>query len=141
MKKLLFILFALPIVVGCSQDKGTKETESTRNKLEINQHKTEAFELFPTQNMWTFIKLDTRNGKMWQVQYDVRGDNRMETVLNDKSLVSNGGEIYGRFNLYATQNIFNFILLDKVSGDTWQVQWSIDEDKRGIMPISKASSL
>lgn len=141
MKKLLFILFALPIVVSCSQNKATKEVESTRNKLEINQHKTDAFELFPTQNMWTFIKLDTRNGKMWQVQYDVRGDNRMETVLNDKSLVSNGGEIYGRFNLYATQNIFNFILLDKVSGGTWQVQWSIEEDKRGIFPISEASNL
>lgn len=29
------------------------------------------YQLFPTQNVWTFIKLDTRNGKMWQVQFSV----------------------------------------------------------------------
>ena len=27
------------------------------------------YKIFPTTNMWNFIKLDTRNGKMWQVQY------------------------------------------------------------------------
>jgi len=86
--------------------------------------------------MWTFIKLDTRNGRMWQVQFDVQGDNRMETILNDKPLVTSDKEAYGRFTLYATQNIFNFILLDKMDGGTWQVQWSIDENKRGIVPIS-----
>lgn len=136
MKKILLSLCILPLTLGCSQDKSGKDIEKTINKLEIDQHKIESYELFPTQNMWTFIKLDTRNGKMWQVQFDVQGDNRMETVLNDNALVSNGEEIYGRFNLYATQNIYNFVLLDKVSGKTWQVQWSIDDDKRVLIPIS-----
>jgi len=136
MKKIILALILLPVLAGCSQDKSAKEAENTRNRLEINRHKTETFELFPTQNMWTFIKLDTRNGRMWQVQFDVQGDNRMETILNDKPLVTSDKETYGRFTLYATQNIFNFILLDKMDGGTWQVQWSIDENKRGIVPIS-----
>lgn len=140
MKKFAWILFALLILVSCSQDKAAQKAEAVCNQMEINQHKAEAYELFPTQNMWTFLKLDTRNGKIYQVQFDVQGDNRMETVLNDQPLVANGEEIYGRFTLYATQNIYNFVLLDKVNGKTWQVQWSIDDDKRGIVPISQVSN-
>ena len=29
------------------------------------------YRLFPTQNMWTFLKLDTMTGKIWQVQFSV----------------------------------------------------------------------
>ena len=72
------------------------------------------YKLFPTQNMWTFIKLNTRNGQMWQVQYDTKGDNRIETFLNLSPLVSKEKEINGRFTLYPTQNIYNFILLDQM---------------------------
>lgn len=31
------------------------------------------YRLFSTKNMYTFIKLDTRNGKMWQVQWSTKG--------------------------------------------------------------------
>ena len=41
----------------------------------------------------------------------------------------------GRFELYPTQNMYNFILLDKVKGGTWQVQWSAKEKERGVMRI------
>ena len=27
------------------------------------------YKLYPTQNMWTFLKLDTETGRIWQVQY------------------------------------------------------------------------
>ena len=36
----------------------------------------------------------------------------------------------GRFKLYPTDNSYNFIMVDVIDGRTWQVQWSIDEDKR-----------
>ncbi len=93
------------------------------------------FRLFPTQNMWTFIKLNTRNGKMWQVQYDVKADNRFETILNAKPLVLTENEANDRFTLYSTQNIYTFILLDQSDGRTWQVQWSIDPQSQLILPI------
>jgi len=94
------------------------------------------FRLFPTQNMWTFIKLNTRNGKMWQVQYDVKADNRFETLLNAKPLVLTENEANDRFTLYSTQNIYTFILLDQSDGRTWQVQWSIDPQSQLILPIN-----
>jgi hypothetical protein len=41
------------------------------------------YRLFATKNMYTFIKLDTRNGLMWQVQWSTKGIGyRYETELN-----------------------------------------------------------
>ena len=95
-----------------------------------------AYKLFPTQNMWIFIKLDTRNGRSWMVQYSVKGSqDRLTVPLNLISLVYNDEEINGRFTLYETQNMYNFILLDQIDGRTWQLQWSTDSDKRGIFRI------
>lgn len=36
----------------------------------------------------------------------------------------------GRFKLYATDNSYNFIMVDVINGDTYQVQWNIDKEKR-----------
>ncbi len=95
------------------------------------------YKLYPTSNMWTFIKLDTRNGKMWQIQFSVKGDDsRFEFPLNTSSLISNEDES-GRFELYPTQNIYNFILLDGVEGKTWQVQWSTEPEHQAIIPIQQ----
>ena len=93
------------------------------------------FRLFPTTNMWTFIKLDTRNGLLWQVQYSLNPENRMVTYLNLDRLASVNEEVKDRFTLYPTQNMYNFILLDQVNGKTWQVQWSTEYANRGISPI------
>ena len=46
------------------------------------------YRLYPTQNMWNFIKLNTRNGQMWQVQYSMESENRLVTNLNIEPLVS-----------------------------------------------------
>lgn len=86
--------------------------------------------------MWTFIKLDTRNGRMWQVQYDIQGDDRMEVVLNENYLAGNDCAGNGRFTLYSTKNMFTFILLDQHDGRMWQVQWAIDADQRLTIPIN-----
>ena len=97
------------------------------------------YRLFPTQNMWTFLKLDTMTGKIWQVQYSVEGENyRFETVLNSVDLARRLKQerVVGRFMLYATQNTYNFVLLDQIDGYTYQVQWNGDADQRFVIPIS-----
>ena len=40
--------------------------------------------------------------------------------------------VVGQFKLYPTKNMFNFIMVNVIDGTTWQVQWSVDEDKRII---------
>jgi hypothetical protein len=93
------------------------------------------YRLFETQNFWTFIQLDTATGKMWQLQYVIEGDNRGGVVLNEIDLSDDVKQNSGRFTLYPTQNMYNFILLDQIDGRSWQVQWAIEQEKRGIVPI------
>ena len=97
-----------------------------------------SYRLFPTTNMWTFLKLNTEDGRIWQVQYAINNDeNRFETYLNLTPLATGSQKKPGRFTLYPTQNMWTFILLDTINGSTWQVQWSQDADNRGIIPISE----
>ena len=42
-----------------------------------SQKKPGRFTLYPTQNMWTFILLDTVNGSTWQVQWSQNADERI----------------------------------------------------------------
>ncbi|MCB0535855.1 MAG: hypothetical protein KDD14_26875, partial [Saprospiraceae bacterium] len=82
------------------------------------------------------IKLNTRNGKMWQVHFTIKEDGvDGELILNSIPLVTEEKEVNGRFTLYPTENIYNFILLDQIDGDVYQVQWSMEEKYRGVIPI------
>lgn len=62
-----FLPLLLLVMIGCTDNK-PKSTpkEETKEQL-IQPYDIERFKLFPTQNMWTFIKLDTQTGQMWQV--------------------------------------------------------------------------
>ena len=92
------------------------------------------YRLFQTNNRWTFLKLDTRTGEINHVQYSIDG-NAMQYRLNDTPLADGCDAVPGRFFLYPTENTYNFILLDQIDGRVWQVQWNIDDDKRGVWRI------
>lgn len=127
---LFFCLFLQPFSANC-QNNLTTHIESKKSLEGF------VYQLFPTQNYWTFIKLDTRNGKMWQVHFTISKDGyEGEVVLNSNSLLLLGEEeLKGRFTLYPTNNIYNFILLDQVNGKTYQVQWNSDIEKRFVSRI------
>jgi hypothetical protein len=93
------------------------------------------YRLFSTQNKWNYIKLNTRTGQLWQVQYSIE-DNNLEVPLNLTTRVSKEEERNGRFFLYPTQNIYNFIMLDQLDGRVWQVQWSTEAKNRLVIPIN-----
>ena len=101
----------------------------------ISTDSSVVYRLFSTKNMYTFIKLNTRNGKMWQVQWSTNGNEyRFENKLSDISRVYKDEEKNGRFFLYPTTNTYNFILLDQIDGRAWQVQWG-KEEARMVIPI------
>lgn len=133
-----FLSLFLLVMIGCTNN-APKSTYKEDAKEQLAQtDDIERFKLFPTQNMWTFIKLDTQTGQMWQVQYSVKGDEgRFEYNLNPKTAYHHWQKVNGRFELYSTQNIYNFILLDRIDGKVWQVQWSFDEENRAVVPISR----
>lgn len=120
-----FITLLSIIVSGQEQDNFTNEEVGV-------------FKLYPTQNVWAFIKLNTSNGKMWQVHFSLNEDEGGTVVLNSIPLnvgvlSDNESAINGRFALFPTENIYNFLLLDQLEGTIWQVQWSLEEENRGII--------
>lgn len=101
-----------------------------------NQLRDPAFELYPTQNMWNFLKLNTATGAITMVQFSLESKNRFETVLDDTPKVySQEDLICGRFKLVPTQNIYNFLMLDQIDGRVWQVQWSFEIANRSVVRI------
>ena len=84
------------------------------------------YKLYPTKGTNLFIKLDTRNGTMTQVQSTVDDSaNRFELTLNDIPLVAAKEQKTGRFELYPTppETITGiFILLDTLAGSCWRVE-------------------
>lgn len=129
MKKIITLLTIAIISLSCF-------AQSSSSKLpKYSENPSAKFQLYPTQNMWNFIKLNTQTGEMWQVQYAIHhNNNRLGVVLNDIVLVSAGDEkVNGRFTLYPTENMYTFILLDTIDGRCWQVQWSNQSSNRGIV--------
>jgi hypothetical protein len=129
-KVILFSFIVLTTIISSAQTQQSAINEKNQKSLLAVKYR-----LYPTQNMWTFIKLNTRNGKMWQIQFDVEDNKRFETYLNILPLVAKEREVNDRFTLYPTQNMWTFILLDQYNGKTWQVQWSIEPENRGVVPI------
>ncbi len=137
MKKIIFALIIL-LTTGImfAQTRVTKnEASAIVNSQKKQNEEAFVFRLFPTQNMWTFIKLNTRNGQLWQVQWSTETDKRFVQNLSLTPLVDTDKEVNGKFTLYPTQNIFTFILFDQLDGRMWQVQWSTVANNRFITLI------
>ena len=105
----------------------------------------ERFKIYPTQNINFFLKLDTSRGLVWLLRKASDEAEKGEVKVQSKNLAFIQSEIevwqkladlreepfdstkiaqVGRFKLYETQNIWNFLLLDVIDGDTWQLQWN-----------------
>lgn len=92
------------------------------------------YELYPTQNIYNFLKLNTKTGVISKVQFAINNDNaRFERPINSDPLVNEALSEEGRFKLYPTTNIYNFLLLDQITGKVWQVQWSNEAENCGIV--------
>jgi len=102
------------------------------NIPEPTQKPDAPYRLFRTRNIYTLLKLETRTGRIWQVQWGTEVGDRWEVLLN--SYVLTKEPKLGRFTLCPTSNIFNFILLDQEDGREWDVQWGKKEE-RLLVPI------
>ena len=94
MKKLTISLIIVLTAMTSLAQTQVKKNEVTSNGNSQRDQNCDIiiYRLFQTQNMWTFIKLNTRNGQMWQVQYDIKENNRLETYLNLIPLVAKEDE-------------------------------------------------
>lgn len=102
----------------------------------VSQQREPEYKLYPTKNMYNFLLLNTRTGQIDIVQWSTDRDNQFIYTLDHDIRINSWHEnICGRFILQATENTYNFLLLDQIDGRCWQVQWSFDRDKRLVERI------
>lgn len=91
------------------------------------------YKVYSTTNIYNSLKLDTATGKVTALQINIGDTIAMEYGVADEVVPNE--TLIGRFELYPTQNHYNFILLDTVYGFAYQVQWSTDMSKCGRIRI------
>ena len=107
---------------------------------EPTQNPDASYRIFRTLNIHTLLKLDTRTGQIWQLQWSTDDNDRFSVPVNRSVLLPTGTPDHptslkpGRFTLSPTANIYTFVLLDVEDGRTWQVQWG-DATHRFIVAI------
>lgn len=100
--------------------------------LQMNSEKiTNRFKLYKTNNIYMFLQLDTATGKIKLFQWSLDSDKEGYVTINDKDLSFISAK-NGTFELYPTENMYQFILLDKFMGRMWHVQWGLESSKRWI---------
>lgn len=93
------------------------------------------YKLYKTENLYNLLRLDTKTGKIEQVQWSLDKKSTEGTfTINDTDL-SWGDSQAGCFELYPTNNMYQFILIDTTNGRMWHVQWGIGDSKRWIRRI------
>lgn len=153
MKRLFLILTAVLITVSVmaveTQDSVKDETQTSiarrdslfqrmekrLERIELELSLMQRYKLYPTENIYNFLLLDTKLGKIDQVQWNPDTKKEFTTKINDENLTFGYGYNSGSFELYPTQNMYQFILLDKLTGRTWHVQWGLNEKERWIRRI------
>ena len=98
------LLFSFVCLTSCNNTGGKlEELEKQVNKIALNTANADPiYRLYPTRNMWNFLKLDTRNGKISMVQFSVEdNEKQFEYELSNKALCENTAS--GRFMLQPTR--------------------------------------
>lgn len=94
---------------------------------ETTSNWTNRFQMFATQNMWTFILLDSYNGRLWQVQYSTQNlDNLFCIPINKYELVSDNEKCI--FSIQPLTSMYQYYLINDRTGDMWKFQWSTKGD-------------
>ena len=134
MKNLIAILFIIPIFSFAQECKIPK------------------YKVYPTENKEVSLKLDSATGEVWQVEIGVetgeeiaskidfisnKTDSTFEKVTDFSDVMKNFRVAQnGRFELFPTNNIYEFLMVDTILGTTYQVQWHNQQEKRLISAIT-----
>lgn len=147
MKKVFLLLTVMFIGVICyaqtdsvnvimnTTDSLTKITHELLDQIEADLSLKNRYKIYKTENIYNLLKLDSKTGRIWQIQWSLDSSEEGTWVINNDDLTLGEGWGSNSFELYPTNNIHQFILLDKTTGRTWHVQWGLGDNKRWIRRI------
>jgi hypothetical protein len=162
MKKLLLLLF-IPIVCFGQEDIERYKVYETTNiytsllldsatgkiwQLQIGVGDTDRLRTVLSEREYaetieTITEDWNQSMEEWEEEYNSKPDSivsvedkaywkpsSLEKILEYRTVAKNG-----RFKLYPTGNMYNFIMVDVINGKTYQVQWSTKKDSRLVFRI------
>lgn len=141
MRKILFVFIVFSPFVFYAQNVDTLQLEQSKSQLELSDNQRDSlindmalsleqirkqvifeseqsrYKIYKTDNLYNLLKLNTQTGQIEQIQWNLDSDYEGTVVVNDVDL-----SLYAScFELYPTNNMYQFILLDKTYGRTWHV--------------------
>ena len=151
-KVVLFLMLLATISVNAQTTKPTSTVKSTKYEqkvdsllsqidtliminnqllehIDIDLSLKNRYRLYPTDNIYTLLELDTKTGRIKQVQWSLDSDSEGTFTINNDDLSFGMGYGSNSFELYPTKNMYQFILIDKTDGRKWHVQWGTGGDK------------
>lgn len=106
------------------------------NEASDLKHEVGRYKVYRTTNIYNSLKLDTASGRITALQIGINNDkSRFEYIVCNAIEDDPKWRIIGRYELYPTGNNFNFILIDTILGQAYQVQWSTKNEECGIWVI------
>lgn len=133
------IIIAIILLITISSFAQIQPGKSQNGLNQQNENCIRTYRLFPTINVQYFIKLNTRTGQMWQIEFDVKETNQLKIPVNSLSLVEKEREVDNRFILYPTENSWTFLLLDQINGKIWQTDWDTKPNKSKTSTLNSSS--
>ncbi len=100
--------------------------------LTQSQNPNALYRLFGTKNVYNLLLLNTKDGSLRKIQW---GQNSFNVALAQCPGANAPDSHPGRYTLQPTPNIWTFILLDQDNGNSWYVQWSLNDDSDFCRPI------
>ena len=117
---------------------GLTKAGSKSSKSDVAQLKTVLSDTEYAESVEELTEYHNERMKYWEEEYNSKPDSivsaedkaywkpyTLEQTIENRDVAQNG-----RFKLYPTGNMYNFIMVDVIDGRTWQVQWNTDENKR-----------
>ena len=159
MKKLILLLF-IPIVCFGQEDIERYKVYNTTNIFtsllldsatgqilqlqigltDVDQMKSVLSDFKYANTVDYYTQVHNDDMKYWEEEYNSKPDSivsiedkaywkpsTLEEKLKYRKIAKNG-----RFKLYPTDNSYNYIMVDVITGDSYKVQWNIDKEKRFI---------
>lgn len=144
MKRLLMLFYTIISILPAFAQNAVSDNNSNIDSKLINIQSVledidfrirglDRYKLYTTENTYIMLKLDTMTGKIDLVQWSLESEKEFTVSLNSVDLSRNTG--CGTFELYPTKNMFQFILLNKVDGRLWHVQWGFEKGNQWIKQI------
>ena len=130
------VTFAQNDSINKSKDSVLVEINEAVQAIKFNQEKYGRYKIYQTDNIYILIKLDTATGRIKLIQWNLDSKKEFEAYVNSEDLSGGLLSEKGRFELYPTKNMYQFILIDTLLGSTWHVQWGTKESEIWIRRIS-----